>query len=179
MSMLRGPANTSVLSAVISLSTAQAQPVNPYVPWYQDESGAWHSNCTYWAWQRWFDVYGEALPSWGNAGEWAANAAASGYPVTTQPSVGSIVMTWESPLGHVAFVEAISAEDPNTFLISEYGFALGTDYHERWMTTDGSLLFIEPNAVASSVYVSEDGTGILLAPEPGEYNARTKLESRS
>jgi surface antigen len=135
----------------------QAQSFNPYASWYQDGYGAWHSNCTWWAWQRWFDYYGEALPAWGNAGEWAGNAAAYGYPVSTVPSVGSIVMTWESPLGHVAFVEAVSPQDPNTFLISEYGFAIGTEYHERWMTTYGDLLFIEPKAVASSVFLA-DGT---------------------
>ncbi|MCC6791141.1 MAG: CHAP domain-containing protein [Thermomicrobiales bacterium] len=135
-----------------------AQSSNPYVSWYQGYDGVWHSNCTFWAWQRWYEVNGEALPSWGNAGEWAANAAAAGFPVDTVPAAGAIVMTWESPIGHVAFVEAVSPDDPNTFLISEYGFAAGVEYHERWMTTDGSLLFISPKTVASSVTGPIDGT---------------------
>lgn len=144
--------------ATLFVSPVSAQTANPYVSWYQGYDGLWHSNCTYWAWQRWHEVNGEALPSWGNAGEWAANAAAAGYPVDTTPMAGSIVMTWESPIGHVAFVEAVSPDDPNTFLVSEYGWAVGVEYHERWITTDGSLLFIGPKAVASSVTGPIDGT---------------------
>jgi len=158
VSVIRVATLSIVLSALFLTSTANAQGGNPYVAWYQDGAGLSHSNCTYWAWQRWYDVYGEELPSWGNAGEWAGNAAATGYQVTIQPSVGSIVMTWESPVGHVAFVEAISPDDPHTFLISEYGFSIGTEYHERWMTTDGSLLFIHPHAVESSASFAGDGT---------------------
>jgi surface antigen len=148
----------SVLLSAFLFTSAAAQETNPYVAWYTDSAGAAHSNCTFWAWQRWYDVYGEALPSWGNAGQWATNAAASGYSVSNTPTVGSIVVTWESPIGHVAFVEAVSPDDPNTFLISEYGFAVGIEYHERWMTTDGSLLFIHPHPVASSAAFPGDGT---------------------
>lgn len=146
MVLFRSLAIALALAILVSTSPVQAQTVNPYVSWYQDYNGAWRSNCTFWAWQRWLEVNGEALPSWGNAGEWAANATATGYPVDTVPAAGTIVMTWESPIGHVAFVEAVSPDDPNTFLVSEYGFAVGVEYHERWMTTDGSLLFIGPRA---------------------------------
>lgn len=134
---------------------------NPYVAWYVDGSGFWQSNCTFWAWERWRQVNGEALPRWGNAGEWVGNAAAAGYPISAVPKAGTIVMTWESWLGHVAFVERIDPTDPNRFLISEYGFGDGSEYHERWMTTDGSLQFIYPRAIASSVQgdLSGDGTG--------------------
>jgi surface antigen len=154
------------ISVAIVLSTSPVQAIgsNPYVSWYQGDDGAWHSNCTFWAWQRWLEVYGEALPSWGNAGEWAANAAAAGYPVDTIPRFGTIVMTWESALGHVAFVEAVSPDDPNTFLISEYGFAIGVEYHERWMTTDGSLQFIGSKAVTPAVTGPFDGTDPSFAP---------------
>lgn len=146
------------LGVALSTTSVQSETLNPYVSWYQGYDGVWRSNCTYWAWQRWFEVNGEALPAWGNAGEWAANADAAGYPVSTVPAAGTIVMTWESPLGHVAFVEKVSSDDPNTFLVSEYGFAPGIEYHERWMTTNGSLLFIAPKAVASSVAGLLDGT---------------------
>src|ERR671931_554390 len=71
------------LAPAVAHSAVAAEPANPYVSWYQDDYGTWHSDCTYWAWQRWLEVNGEALPSWGNAGEWAANAAAAGYPVST------------------------------------------------------------------------------------------------
>ncbi len=117
---------------------------NPYEATYVDEAGVWRSNCVWWAWQRWSEVHGEELPQWGNAGQWTAGAIAAGYTVDGIPAAGSIVATWESPLGHVAFVEQVDPADPSTFLVSEYGFATGTMEHQRWMTTDGSLLFIHP-----------------------------------
>ncbi|MGH2558059.1 MAG: CHAP domain-containing protein [Thermomicrobiales bacterium] len=136
---------------------------NPYEDHYYDDAGVWRSNCTWWAWQRWLEVNGEALPTWGNAGEWAANAQAAGYPVDATPAAGSVVVTWESPLGHVAFVEAVEPEDPNRFLVSEYGYAPGVARHERWLTTDGRLLFVHPRADPTEERGKEplggDGTG--------------------
>jgi surface antigen len=140
----RAAAFAALLLALLLSSAQPTLAANPYVSWYQDWNGVWQSNCTWWAWQRWSQVHGEELPNWGNAGEWAANAAAYGYWVDANPEVGSIVMTWESPLGHVAFVERVDPANPATFLISEYGYAAGVEYHERWLTTDGSLLFIHP-----------------------------------
>ncbi len=121
---------------------------NPYEATYVDEAGVWRSNCVWWAWQRWSEVHGEELPQWGNAGQWTDGAIGAGYRVDGVPAAGSIVVTWESPLGHVAFVEQIDPTDPITFLVSEYGFAAGTMEHQRWMTTDGSLLFIHPKSTA-------------------------------
>ena len=46
----------------------------------------------------------------GDAGFWYQNAAAAGYPVGSKPKVGAIMVTWESYLGHVAYVEAVNAD---------------------------------------------------------------------
>ena len=47
--------------------------------------------------------------NWGNAKDWLAGASQSGYKVTTEPEVGSIVVTsGSSRLGHVAIVQSIS-----------------------------------------------------------------------
>jgi LysM repeat protein len=46
----------------------------------------------------------------GDAGFWYQNASAQGYPVGPTPKVGSIMVTWESWAGHVAYVEAVNAD---------------------------------------------------------------------
>ena len=46
----------------------------------------------------------------GNAGFWYQNASAAGYPVGPTPKVGSIMVTWESWAGHVAYVEAVNPD---------------------------------------------------------------------
>ena len=53
----------------------------------------------------------------GDAGYWYQNAAAQGYPVGPTPKVGSIMVTWESWAGHVAYVEAVNAD--GSFVVSE------------------------------------------------------------
>jgi len=46
----------------------------------------------------------------GDAGFWYQNASAQGYAVGPTPKVGSIMVTWESWAGHVAYVEAVNAD---------------------------------------------------------------------
>ncbi len=46
----------------------------------------------------------------GDAGYWYQNASAQGYAVGPTPKVGSIMVTWESWAGHVAYVEAVNAD---------------------------------------------------------------------
>lgn len=142
----------------------QTGAANPYESHYADGAGGWRSNCTWWTWQRWFEFHGEALPRWGNAGEWIGNAQTAGYPVDATPAAGSVVVTWESALGHVAFVEAVDPNDPARFLVSEYGFAPGVDRHVRWLTTDGRFSFIHPRPQTPESSRDEesprgDGTG--------------------
>ena len=56
----------------------------------------------------------------GDAGFWYQNAAAAGYPVGARPKVGAIMVTWESYLGHVAYVEAVNAD--GSWTVSEMNF---------------------------------------------------------
>ena len=46
----------------------------------------------------------------GDAGFWYQNAAAAGYAVGPTPRPGAIMVTWESWLGHVAYVESVNAD---------------------------------------------------------------------
>ena len=156
------------LTALVTLaagSRAFAQQANPFGARYFDNAGVSPSNCTFWAWQRWLEAHGVALPTWGNAGERPGNASAAGFVLSTQPRTGGIVATRESPLGHVAFAEAVDPEDPNRFSISEYGYGAGVAHPERWLVTDGSLHVILPPADASSVSFPGDATGGPPQPE--------------
>lgn len=56
----------------------------------------------------------------GDAGFWYQNAAAAGYPVGSKPKVGAIMVTWESYLGHVAYVEAVNKD--GSWTVSEMNF---------------------------------------------------------
>jgi LysM repeat protein len=72
-----------------------------------------------WGWCTWYVATRRPVPWRGNAIEWYGNAAAMGYPVGSQPRVGAIMVTTESPigLGHVAYVEAVYAD--GSWLVSE------------------------------------------------------------
>jgi LysM repeat protein len=56
----------------------------------------------------------------GDAGYWYQNAAAQGYPVGPKPRVGAIMVTWESYLGHVAYVESVNPD--GSWTVSEMNF---------------------------------------------------------
>lgn len=56
----------------------------------------------------------------GNAGRWAANAKAQGYLVDKNPVVGGILVTRESRVGHVAYIEAVNG---TKVTISEWNYA--------------------------------------------------------
>ncbi len=56
----------------------------------------------------------------GDAGWWYDNAKAQGYAVGSQPKVGAIMVTWESSLGHVAYVESVNAD--GSWTVSEMNY---------------------------------------------------------
>ncbi len=56
----------------------------------------------------------------GDAGWWYDNARAQGYAVGPTPKVGAIMVTWESYLGHVAYVEAVNAD--GSWTVSEMNY---------------------------------------------------------
>ena len=65
----------------------------------------------------------------GDAGFWYQNASAAGYPVGPKPKVGAIMVTWESSLGHVAYVEAVNAD--GSWTVSEMNFVAFDVISER------------------------------------------------
>lgn len=99
-----------------------------YAPANNPYAGAWN-NCTWSAWQIALEQTGTALPEWGSAGSWLAEAAADGYATSSVPAAGSIIV-WSS---HVGYVQAVS-EDGSSVYVLEGGYRspLGTGYNEGW-----------------------------------------------
>jgi len=56
----------------------------------------------------------------GDAGWWYDNAKAQGYAVGSQPRAGAIMVTWESYLGHVAYVESVNSD--GSWTVSEMNY---------------------------------------------------------
>ena len=65
----------------------------------------------------------------GDAGYWYQNAAAQGYQVGPTPRVGSIMVTWESWAGHVAYVEAVNPD--GSWMVSEMNWVAFDVIDER------------------------------------------------
>lgn len=77
-------------------------------------------NCT------WYVATQIAVPAnWGNAATWAAGARASGWTVSSVPTVGSIAQTPYAAggLGHVAIVDAISPDGIQVLIRDMNGIA--------------------------------------------------------
>lgn len=67
-----------------------------------------YRQCTYWAYEKRPDIYDNHLPnarSW-DAGAWAENARAEGYPVDDNPQPGDIAVQYGTP-GGVGYVESV------------------------------------------------------------------------
>jgi surface antigen len=61
-------------------------------------------NCTYYVYDR------RQVPWQGDAWAWYGNAQAMGFPTGQSPRPGSIMVTWESGYGHVAYVESVNPD---------------------------------------------------------------------
>ncbi len=71
-------------------------------------------------WCTWYVATKRNVTWRGDAGFWYANASAAGYPVGATPKVGAIMVTWESWLGHVAYVESVNPD--GSWTVSEMNF---------------------------------------------------------
>lgn len=65
----------------------------------------------------------------GDAGYWYQNASYQGYAVGSTPKVGSIMVTWESWAGHVAYVEAVNPD--GSWMVSEMNWVAFDVIDER------------------------------------------------
>ena len=84
---------------------------NPYGK-YQDVDGDGYQEvrCTWYAWQKAYDVCGVVLPGWGNAKTWLASAQNAGYATGSEPHINSIAVFNTGTYGHVSFVTAVNGD---------------------------------------------------------------------
>ena len=73
-----------------------------------------------WGWCTWYVSTRRNVTWVGDAYQWFANAQVQGYPVGSSPQAGSVMVTWESGLGHVAYVESVDTD--GSWLVSEANF---------------------------------------------------------
>jgi surface antigen len=69
--------------------------------------------CTWWV------AHKRYIPWNGNAWQWYGNAIAYGRAVGKTPVPGAVMVTWESSVGHVAYVESVSG---GSFTVSEMNY---------------------------------------------------------
>ncbi|HUZ90275.1 MAG TPA: CHAP domain-containing protein [Candidatus Acidoferrales bacterium] len=68
----------------------------------------------------WYVYNKRPVPWIGNAYQWFGNAKAYGWSTGMTPRAGAIMVTWESSLGHVAYVESVN---PNgSWVVSEMNY---------------------------------------------------------
>lgn len=68
----------------------------------------------------WYVATRRAVPMWGNANQWLANARAAGWATGSVPRVGAIAWTGAGYAGHVAIVEAVNG---NQVTVSDMNYA--------------------------------------------------------
>ncbi|MCC6743724.1 MAG: CHAP domain-containing protein [Acidobacteria bacterium] len=73
-------------------------------------------NCTWWSWKRANETWGQSMPNFGNARDWASLAQSAGYPVENEP--GSLTIgvssSYGRPHGHVVMVERLDGSNVST-----------------------------------------------------------------
>lgn len=114
---------------------------------YPGNNYAW-GNCTWYVYNREYQIGHVIASNLGNGGSWGANAKAQGYKTSGTPNAGNMVsfppgVAGSSPIyGHVAFVEYVNPD--GSFLISEMN-VLGLDKIDyRVIGSPAGCIFINP-----------------------------------
>jgi len=92
----------------------------PIVSRAYDTPGSYSNGRFPWGYCTWYVASKRPVPWIGNAYQWPDNARAMGYQTGMTPKPGAIMATWESSLGHVAYVEAVNAD--GSWTVSEMNF---------------------------------------------------------
>jgi surface antigen len=69
----------------------------------------------------WYVASRRPVPWTGDAWQWFGGAKAMGFPTGQTPQPGAIMVTWESWVGHVAYVEQVNAD--GSYVVSEMNYA--------------------------------------------------------
>ena len=85
---------------------------------------------------------------WGNGGQWAASAAASGFRTGSQPQVGAIACWNDGGYGHVAVVTAVQSTTSIQVSESNYLGNRSIGNYRGWfnpVNAQGTVTYIYPN----------------------------------
>ncbi len=125
------PAPTPAPTAPTNTKLAAKQPARTKAgtPVISRPKGAGHrfpaGYCT------WYVASKRLITFGGNAGAWLRNGSAAGYATGSKPAVGAVVVTNESPVGHVAYVEEVR---DGKFRVSEMNYKGFNIRSERWIS---------------------------------------------
>lgn len=135
-----------VLQVTAAVSNTGAAPSSYYLEGYDYEPGINYpvGQCT-WAVQK---LTGWAGDWWGNASDWARNAARDGYAIGTTPAVGAIAVWDDGGFGHVAYITDVQSETSIQVLEANYNGRQWIDNHRGWfnpLNTTSQVSYIYPH----------------------------------
>jgi len=93
-----------------------------------------------WGYCTWWVANKRYIPWNGNAWQWYGNAIAYGRSVGKTPVPGAVLVTWESPVGHVAYVESVNSD--GSFTVSEMNFVGYGRVSSRTISSPGAVSLI-------------------------------------
>jgi len=77
-----------------------------------------------WGWCTYYVAQRREIPWGGNAITWLTQAQKYGYEISQTPQEGAIVVTKESKMGHVAYVESVSGDTITISEMNYFGFGV-------------------------------------------------------
>ena len=116
----------AALSSDIVVPDANGQPRVPSTQAAHGHNLFPYGQCTYYVATRRNVTWG------GDAWTWYNNGRAAGRPVGQVPVVGAVMVSWDSWVGHVAYVEKVAPD--GTFTVSEWNVRGWATYDERVIT---------------------------------------------
>lgn len=132
----RNAVQDAALRARAAAVAAQAQATQAAPPVVRYTGSAPFPNHFSYGYCTWYVATRRYVPWFGNAIEWWPNARAYGYPEGSTPQVGAILVTRESPIGHVAYVESVNG---STFTVSEMNYTAWNVVDRRTIQLGGTV----------------------------------------
>ena len=106
--------------AIPSPNTTAAKAYGGYSVRVGGSPGGWQNGQFPYGYCTWYVATRRHVTWTGDAYQWWPNARAAGRPEGQTPRVGAIMVTWESSVGHVAYVEQVNAD--GSWVVSEMNF---------------------------------------------------------
>ena len=133
---LRNSAQDAALKARATTVAAQASATQTQPQVVKYTGSAPYPNHFSFGYCTWYVATRRYVPWFGDAGQWWGNARAYGYPEGQTPQVGAILVTRESAVGHVAYVESVNG---SSFTVSEMNYTAWDVVDRRTIQLGGSV----------------------------------------